>query len=408
MRAILMAISLLLLAGCAELTVAVDVLNPSYVRGETLEEGLRSTYLHVVAGKPGDERARVLQGYGPYLAAGLRLGGAYDRLAATLPPAQGSVVSDVAKGLETSLKQGTPSIRRDEAARSLEDQAEAIRSVGLSPPWYGRGPIPDALRQRLVEFDATKKRYEREIRVESGEFARSAARARGLTVAAVPTAAGAASAPAVAATTVTAATTAALEDVRKSGLAVETAGLQYLIQNSELSNTEFAYVVANAPESLWAKNFNRAFGSGTFGNVDVVIKMNTTADFSVKGMRFDATTVASVASKVTTQAVLLGAQMAGVPIPSRTGSAPSGPGAALATSSGNLNTSEQALAQRTALLDAQRAAIRATARSILGARSLLEDKTFQGKWTTDSKLVTEPIASTVDALRPLLSLQDMQ
>ena len=408
MKTVLLAFAVLVLAGCAQLTVAVDVLDPSYVRGEALQEGLRSTYRRIVVGKPGDVRARLEQGYQLYRTAGLQVADAYDRLATTLPGAQAVTIKAVAQDLRDSLKTdtGTPVRRLNATGDTLEQAAESIRATSLTPPWDGRGSIPDGLRQQLLAFAATSSKYERDVRTESSEFAKDASKIRQRFAAAPPAAAAFAAPPA--APVVTAATSAALTNLEAKGAAFEAAGIRYLIQGSELSNTEFAYVVANAPEGLWAKNYNRAFGSGTMGNVDVVIKMNTTADFSVKGMRFDATTVASVASKVTTQAVLLGAQMAGVPVSTHVGSTPTNPGDALATSSGDLGTSDQALAKRTALLDAQRSAIRATAKSILGARSLLEDKTFQTKWATDSKLVTDPIAATVDALRPLLNLQDLQ
>ena len=161
--------------------------------------------------------------------------------------------------------------------------------------------------------------------------------------------------------------------------------------------------------SLWASNFNRAFASGTFGNSDMVIRLNSTADFSVKGMLFDASKVAQVASKVMTQAVLIGTQMAGVPVSSASTGTSTG-GDALSKASADLAAAEGAIARRQALVASQRDAMRSLARTILGSAQPLESEALKGKGKDDP--VRAPMHKAIDdsftALKPLLSMQDLQ
>ena len=43
-----------LLAGCGQLTVRVDVLDPEHVRQESSEEGLRKLYRELATAQPGE------------------------------------------------------------------------------------------------------------------------------------------------------------------------------------------------------------------------------------------------------------------------------------------------------------------------------------------------------------------
>ena len=119
-----------------------------------------------------------------------------------------------------------------------------------------------------------------------------------------------------------------------------------------LTTTPYAYLVSSADEAHWHPKFNEAFGSGSMGNLDIAITLNATADFSVKGMRFDADKVAEIASKVTSQALYLAVQMTGV--------------APVASANPPANPNASALAQSTAALaavqnqDATRESLRRT------------------------------------------------
>jgi hypothetical protein len=92
------------------------------------------------------------------------------------------------------------------------------------------------------------------------------------------------------------------------------ADLKSITGGFTLAESGFAYAVASAPDERWAKQFNRTFGRGTFGNLNFAVKMVSLADFTIKGVTFDPSKVAQVASKVTTQSLLLAAQIAGVPV----------------------------------------------------------------------------------------------
>ncbi|WP_203292672.1 hypothetical protein [Maricaulis parjimensis] len=96
-----------------------------------------------------------------------------------------------------------------------------------------------------------------------------------------------------------------LEDLRST--------VRSIIGDGSLVGSGYAYAVRSVPAEHWQDNFNQAYGGGFMGNTDIVIRLNSQGDFSVKGLTFDPSTVASVASRVSTQAVLLGAQIAGVP-----------------------------------------------------------------------------------------------
>ena len=127
------------------------------------------------------------------------------------------------------------------------------------------------------------------------------------------------------------------------------ADLKNLTGGLTLTESAQAYAVASAPEDKWAPRFNRTFGRGTFGNLNFAVKMVDLADFTIKGITFDPTKVAEIASKVTTQSLLLAAQIAGVPVAglnlgqNDTGSALAAQSAALA---GILESNQRLAAQQ--------------------------------------------------------------
>jgi hypothetical protein len=154
----------------------------------------------------------------------------------------------------------------------------------------------------------------------------------------------------------------------------------------------------------WSTNFNRALGTTELGNSDIVIKLNSQADFSVKGMRFDASTVAAVASKVTTQALLLGIQMAGVPLPRpATGSTNTGDGAKLADASGQLSADQDKIAKRKAKIDAWRVAVREMALSILAEESNLTP----ANWPQQKDTVASQLEAMFNAMQSTLKLDGL-
>jgi hypothetical protein len=107
-----------------------------------------------------------------------------------------------------------------------------------------------------------------------------------------------------------------------------------LIGDANITALREAFAVTKAEEKFWSPRFDSSSGTGRFGRVDVAIKMERRGVFTIKGITFDPSEVMRVASKATSQALQIGAQLAGVPIKSRTGT--TGDGTALATSSGEL------------------------------------------------------------------------
>ena len=138
----------------------------------------------------------------------------------------------------------------------------------------------------------------------------------------------------------------------------------------DLTDDPVAHAVAAAPPEFWAPRFNEAVAKGYLGNVDIAIKMNKPGDFTIKGLLFDPSTVASVASKTVTQALLIAAQISGVPVSSPS---PSGDGTALATSSTNLAQAQAAVAERKAAQNSSRAALIEIADAIVREKDNVAD-----------------------------------
>jgi hypothetical protein len=152
--------------------------------------------------------------------------------------------------------------------------------------------------------------------------------------------------------------------------------VKQLFSHGGLPLSPYAYYVASAPVEAWAKDYDRSKAHGFFGNTDIAIKALGEGTYTLKGVSFNPADVASAASKVGTQMVMLAAQIGGVPVKlsSTSSSTPAaetpaaGPpdGTALATSSGRLAgvlegqsvAGEKIAAQREGLLRIAAAIIR--------------------------------------------------
>lgn len=89
--------------------------------------------------------------------------------------------------------------------------------------------------------------------------------------------------------------------------------LTSLVGQDGLFREREAYTVANAPEDVWKRNFDRSYSWSLFGDTNVAIKMESRGSFSIKGVSFDPSEITRVASKVVTQSLLAWTQIAGVP-----------------------------------------------------------------------------------------------
>lgn len=144
------------------------------------------------------------------------------------------------------------------------------------------------------------------------------------------------------------------------------------ICGNNLVESADAYPVASLPESAWSARFNHAFAQGTNGNVDIVIKLDQQADFTVKGMRFDASKVAEVARKAVTQGLLLATQIAGVP-PSTALSSGSTESKALYSASQGYGAVLQKQDKRDAIIAARRDALIGIAITIASSQKEMQD-----------------------------------
>jgi hypothetical protein len=414
-----------LLTGCGNIKVAVDVLDPGYVRQEMADESLKKLHREIVGAQPGELTLRVDRNFKQFSRQFLQFTTQLRAAVSKLPQAEQRDLNRSIDVQEASVGPGGQS-QRDAANTGidLENLAQRIRAESSRLGYGGRDAVPAELRGLLVDFQAVEKKLGVQqvnnvtalkvnldtavARSRKAQADAAAAAARAAAPAATAEGAGAAAAArSMAATGAELAPTLAAVDEQKA--ATLAASRRSIIGDGSLAATEFAYVVASAPEPLWKPDFNRAYASGTLGNVDIVIRMNSTADFSVKGLLFDASKVAMVASKVITQSVLLGAQMSGVPVPTASSGTTSG-GDALSRSSADLASADVVLAKRQALLDAQKDAVRSLARSMLAAAPQLGAAPLKDKKPTDPDraALQDGISSSANALRPLLLMQDFQ
>ena len=81
-----------------------------------------------------------------------------------------------------------------------------------------------------------------------------------------------------------------------------------------LAGLDHAFFVAAADERHWAPAYNRALGRGRFGSTDIAIKLNSAADFSVKGFVFDGRATAHLVGQAGAEALKIVAGGFGVPI----------------------------------------------------------------------------------------------
>ena len=177
------------------------------------------------------------------------------------------------------------------------------------------------------------------------------------------------------------------------------------IFGASLRGSPLAYAVASADEKQWKGLLNQAFGMGQLGNLNIAIKLSRNDDifandFTIKGLTFDPSAVATVASKVATQSLLLAAQIAGVPV-NTSGTTPSGPGKALAESSNRLRQLQDANLKRAAARQDYERALLLLADVVLGEANNWRD-------TGKRAAAVKAISDTYTAHKPRLNLSSVQ
>ncbi len=163
--------------------------------------------------------------------------------------------------------------------------------------------------------------------------------------------------------------------------AAETATMvKQLFSHGGLPLSPYAYYVASAPVEAWAKDYDRSKAHGFFGNTDIAIKSLGEGTYTLKGVSFNPADVASAASKVGTQMVMLAAQIGGVPVKLSSSSSPATgtqtttppDGTALATSSGRVAMVLEEQSAAGQKIAAQREALLRIAAAILREKTTIE------------------------------------
>ncbi|WP_300531799.1 hypothetical protein [Maricaulis sp.] len=258
----------------------------------------------------------------------------------------------------------------------------ALGSASEADRYWIRGPVAQALGARIA-YDQTFIR-EQDSQIEFvGEYAQGVIdRHRRLVGAPAPAPAESGASQAVA-----------------NAQARLKAHLRSIIGNGSLVDSDYAWHLANLPEEYWSEEFNEARAATFFGNGDIVLRLNSQGDFSVKGMSFNPASTAAMASKAATQILLTMAQASGVPVTSGTAGEP---GAALANAGASLEQGQDTLMQRDAREQAWRAAIHDMASVILVEEGRLSD-TDATRTAADAT-----IESAFGAYRSLLDMSDYQ
>jgi hypothetical protein len=88
-----------------------------------------------------------------------------------------------------------------------------------------------------------------------------------------------------------------------------------IIGNNGIIDDPFASVITSAPEGYWRGSFNRVYGIGTLGDTDVAVRMDDVANFTLKGVRNDASKVTPAVFQGLSQAVKVAGAIYGVPMP---------------------------------------------------------------------------------------------
>ncbi len=88
-----------------------------------------------------------------------------------------------------------------------------------------------------------------------------------------------------------------------------------LIGGAGILDDPRAAAVVYAPNEYWTRQINHTLCYGEFGNTDCAVKMESIGDFTLKGVRLDASKITQATFSVTREAIQTVAAVYGVPIP---------------------------------------------------------------------------------------------
>lgn len=386
-RAAILSLLVFFGAACARLNVEVDVLDLSYV-AEAKEQIAYRSRLNLALTEPQEVVRQTLERSQEAVFRAFDATAMVYRAAAARPDARDAGnLTAAAQSLSVTAKQEfrqkyfEPTLKAlsDNYARIFNavqkfsaDQITAIRD--------GQMPVPGYIRTFLDERTRILADYNAAV------YAETVAREQQLVTANLPGSA---------ADKESAQRTIATERIRAQTIATALVGPE-----NSIANSPDAYFVVSAPEGKWGKRENRTLIDGRLGNVDAAIKLESLANFTIKGVTFDPSKVAQVASKVTTQSLLIAAQIAGVPVKLDDSSAQA---QGLLQASTTLSNAEITLSKQRALSQDYRAALVDIAQVIIREQAAIEGPAAAGQ--ADSEAAIAARKSAVSAINESFNAQ---
>jgi hypothetical protein len=182
-----------------------------------------------------------------------------------------------------------------------------------------------------------------------------------------------------------------------------------LIGRNGIVEDRYASVIVSAdPEKYWRGTFNRTYGIGTIGNTDIAIKMDGLANFSLKGVRMDASKVTPAAFQGLQQVIKVAAAVYGVPLPSGSQAVPAGngttAGAAADGSANPLDTAESDRQQAELRLLRSRAAALNILNAIVSRRAAITNPANDNPAQAARSDAAKQIQSAFDAAKSDLEM----
>jgi hypothetical protein len=352
MRAPLVLLCPLLCCSCAHLEVQVGVLNPAYLEAHSDQEGDRKRLVVVLTSSEQDIRAQLQP-------ARDRVEAQYDAVAELYKAAAakpGVVDPENLLGAARSLQEHA---KPDFGANIFDPTVQALLAIktqilqrlaqepgqGEVDILDGSKRIPDDIRGLLSKRSARIRQFENDAQ---RELIRLGAKAENPKLSAEQrdSAAGA---------------------IRAAGQEVSQSLASLIGPSGSVADDVNAFLVASAPPDQWEPTFNKTLVDARWGNLDTAIKLIGLAEFTIKGVTFDPSKVAQVASKVATQSLLIATQIAGVPVKLQGSGAGAGTtgGAPLAQTSAAVADMETQIGQQTAAAKDYRSALIDIAQAIL-------------------------------------------
>jgi hypothetical protein len=171
-----------------------------------------------------------------------------------------------------------------------------------------------------------------------------------------------------------------------------------LLGDRDILNDPLASSVVYAGETYWVrpespKGFNETYAQGMFGNTDVAVKMESVGNFTLKGVRLDASKITQASFSVVRQAIKATAALSGIPLPSGAASSSTTPAAAFAETPISLTSPDQRRAAAEDSLMQRRMARLLVLETIVANRKAL----------TDDKATDDARAAAVKTVKDVFS-----